>query len=246
MNAPLELPELARKIIQQETQKLCAQAEEVRKKTATAAETIEAVCEVLNQRGRYSSITAEHFDRQNYEGILIIDALDEQLARAVRQVLKTFVDRHKKTPDLTILRFVTEKVTGPMKGLPPYPVAYMILGVFHAAITEFGKLASSGAKHPIAAMEHALVHVLLGIVDKYVQTRERPLERHHSDIQREYEVVRRMKCGCGEEKFEVTLQALCHGPAGQPFDRLDLQCKACGARRSISFELPFFRDLERV
>jgi hypothetical protein len=70
--------------------------------------------------------------------------------------------------------------------------------------------------------------------------------RHFSDVAREYSVVMRLKCACGAEKYEVKLQALCQTPAGEPFDRLDLQCKDCGKPRSITFDLPHFKDMYQL
>lgn len=242
----LELSDQARKIIEGEVAALDAALEEAQKRFLTPTDALEAMCVLVNQRGRYSHVTAEHFDRQDFEGIQIIDALDERLAKAVRALLKSFVDRHKRTPDLRALQHVSEHLKTALHELPPYPVGYMVLGTLQAATVAFQKLVGAGASFELSAMEHSLVHFLLGLADRYVQTRERPLERHHSDIQREYIVVRRMKCPCGEEKYQVTMQALCHTERGEPFDRLDLQCKACGARRSVTFDLPFFKDLERM
>ena len=56
----------------------------------------------------------------------------------------------------------------------------------------------------------------------------------------------RLKCACGYEKFDVKLQALCQSPAGDPYDRLDLQCKQCGTQRSITFDLPHFKDMYQI
>lgn len=246
MTGRIPLSDAARRILDQEERHLTEVLGRERRRAVSAAETLESVCSLMNVRGRYSGVTAEHFDRQDYEGIRIIDALDERLARSIRDVLKGFVDGYKRTPDLKALQLVAEKLSTAIRDLPPYPVAYMILGAVHAAIASFSKIVEGGAKHDPATLEHSLVHTLLGIVDKYVQTRERPLQRHHSDIQREYVVVRRMKCGCGEEKYEVTLQALCHDADGMPYDRLELQCRACGARRTITFDLPYFKDLEKM
>ena len=242
----LALPEQARRIIHQQGETLDALLTECRRRAQAPADAIEAACVLLNHRGRYSAATGEHLDRQDYGGILVIDSLDERLAKAVRALLKGFVDRHKRTPDLKALRFVSEKLAASVRELPPYPVGYMVLGALHTSLTSFQKLVDAGTSFELGALEHSLVHFLLGLVDKYVQTRERPLERHHSDIQREYLVVRRMKCPCGEEKYDVTMQALCHTDRGEPFDRLDLACKACGSRRSVTFDLPYFKDLERA
>jgi len=242
----LDLSDQARKIITAQNAGIEGALDEARKRSASPTDALEAMCVLVNQRGRYSSVTAEHFDRQDYEGIQIIDALDESLAKAVRALLKDFVDRHRRTPDLRALKFVAERLKAELHELPPWPVAYMVLGTLQAATVAFQRLVESGPGFDLPALEHSLVHFLLGLADRYVQTRERPLERHHSDIQREYIVVRRMKCPCGEEKYQVTMQALCHTEKSEPFDRLDLQCKGCGARRSITFDLPFFKDLERM
>jgi hypothetical protein len=91
-----------------------------------------------------------------------------------------------------------------------------------------------------------MVQHLLSILDKYVTTREKPVTRHFSDVAREYSVVMRLKCACGAEKFDVKLQALCQSSAGEPYDRLDLECKQCGTRRSITFDLPHFKDMYQI
>ncbi|MBI2930225.1 MAG: hypothetical protein HYY16_01120 [Planctomycetes bacterium] len=242
----IEFSERALKILKQEVEAIAAFHKRVRPQASSAAGALAAACALLNQRGRYCSVTAEHFDRLDFEGIQIIDALDEHLTKAIRALLKAFIEEHRRTPELKALRFLAEKLVVQLQELPPYPVAYMVLGSLHAALKAFQKLIDDGTSFDIEAIEHAFAHFLLGVVDKYVQTRERPGERHHSDIYREYVVVRRLKCGCGEEKYDVTMQALCHGAKGEPFDRLDLQCKACGARRSVTFDLPFFKDLEKM
>jgi hypothetical protein len=84
------------------------------------------------------------------------------------------------------------------------------------------------------------------MLDRYVETREKPVTRHFSDVAREHNVVLRLKCGCGQEKYQVRLQALCHAPDGAPYDRLDLQCAHCGSLRVLTFDLPHFRDMVRM
>ncbi len=242
----MEPSEQAGKIVDREGKAIAELLARSRQRTKTPSETLAALCQILNQRGRYSSITGEHFDRQEYDGVQVIDALDESLTKAVRALLKGFVDGHKRTPDLKALRFVAEKVGAGTQELPPYPVAYMVIGTITTALNAFQKLVEAGTTFELPALEHSLVHYLLGLADKYVQTRERPLERHHSDIQREYIVVRRLKCPCGEEKYDVAMQSLCHTKDGKPFDRLDIECKACGSKRSITFDLPYFKDLEKM
>jgi hypothetical protein len=115
-----------------------------------------------------------------------------------------------------------------------------------SSIQAFDAVAAEGHGFDVPTLEIAMVHHLLGILDRYVTTREKPVTRHFSDVAREYSVVMRLKCQCGAEKFDVKLQALCQSSAGEPYDRLDLQCKDCGSKRSITFDLPHFKDMYQI
>ncbi len=236
----------AAKILDRESRSLADAATEAAQRVHSPAAALGAAGELMTRRGRYLGSTGEHFGVQEVEGIAIIDALDERLLRAVHQVLKTFVDaRRKHPPDLKILASLAEKLGSGLREMPQYPVAYMVLYAIRMHYDRFEQLANGG-DHDLAELEHAMVHFLLGVVDKYVQTRERPVVRHFSDVAREYSVVTRLKCACGEEKYDVKTQSLAQDPQGRPHDRLDLECRSCGAKRTITFDLPHFQDMYKI
>ena len=54
------------------------QADETAKKLTSAATVIAASCSLLNLRARYVGGTGEHFSVQEYEGIQVVDSLDER------------------------------------------------------------------------------------------------------------------------------------------------------------------------
>jgi hypothetical protein len=243
---PSGVPEQAGKILEREAGHIAARVEERRKSVATPADAITATEDLFNLRRRYFGITGEHFGLLDLEGIRLIDELDERLLRGIRDVLKAFVEaRPRDLPDLKVLGMLTERLTAGGRPMPQYPIAFMVLYVIRSNFEKFQEIASSGS-HDLGALEHALVHHLLGVVDRYVQTRERPVMRHFSDVAREYSVVSRLKCACGEEKYDVKMQSLCQRTDGAPYDRLDLQCRACGAQRTITFDLPHFKDMYQI
>ena len=243
---PPAVPEQAGKILESEGGHIAARVAERRRALATPAEAIAATEELFNLRRRYFGITGEHFGLLDLEGIRVIDELDERLLRGIRDVLKAFVEaRPRDLPDLKVLGMLAERLTAGGRALPKYPIAFMVLFLIRTQFEKFQEIAAAGS-HDLGELEHALVHHLLGVVDRYVQTRERPVLRHFSDVAREYSVVSRLKCACGEEKFDVKMQSLCQRPDGSPYDRLDLQCRACGAQRTITFDLPHFQDMYQI
>ncbi|HZN63358.1 MAG TPA: hypothetical protein VFC90_13210 [Planctomycetota bacterium] len=241
-----ESPGQAEKILEREGKHIDAFVAERRGRPASPAEAIAAVEDVFNLRRRYFGATGEHFGLLELEGIRLIDALDERLLRGIRELLKAFVEAHpRRIPDLKLLGMLADKMAAGSRPMPQYPIAFMVLFTIRSHFERFQEIVTAKPDE-VPELEHALVHHLLGVADRYVQTRERPVMRHFSDVAREYSVVSRLKCPCGEEKYEVKTQSLCQRSDGSPYDRLDLQCRACGARRSIAFDLPHFKDMYQV
>jgi hypothetical protein len=242
----MELSPQAKKLIEQHTRAIDTQAEEAAKKLTSPATAIAASCSILNQRARYVGAAGEHFSIQDYDGLQVVDALDERLLRALKGMLAAYAERARKKPDAKALDLLAAKLAPGSKDLPQYPVGYVVHYMLFSAIQAFDPVAEQGHGFEVPALEIALVHHLLGILERYVTTREKPVTRHFSDLAREYSVVMRLKCTCGAEKFDVKLQALCQSSAGEPYDRLDLQCKTCGTKRSITFDLPHFKDMYQI
>ena len=241
-----ESPGQAEKILEREGKHIDARVEERRERLSSPAEAIAAAEEIFNLRSRYFGATGEHFGLLELEGIRLIDALDERLLRGIRDLLKAFVEAHpRRIPDLKLLGMLADKMAAGSRPMPQYPIAFMVLFTIRSHFERFQEIVTAKPDE-VPELEHALVHHLLGVADRYVQTRERPVMRHFSDVAREYSVVSRLKCPCGEEKYEVKTQSLCQRSDGSPYDRLDLQCRACGARRSIAFDLPHFKDMYQV
>lgn len=241
-----DFPEQATKILDREGGHIEARVAARRERLSSPADAIAAAEELFNLRRRYFGVTGEHYGLLELDGIRLIDALDERLLRGIRDVLKAFVEAQpRRLPDLRILGMLSEKLSSGARPMPQYPIAFMVLYVIRNHFEKFQEIAASRPEE-LPELEHALVHHLLGVADRYVQTRERPVMRHFSDVAREYSVVSRLKCACGEEKYEVKTQSLCQRPDGSPFDRLDLLCRACGSKRVIGFDLPHFQDMYRI
>ena len=220
---------------------------EVARRHGTASSLLSSVCHLLNQRARYMGGMGEHFDVTEYDAIQVVDALDERLMRAVHEILSKHVKKRKRKPKAGAVELLSKKLVAGAKDIPQYPVAYTIFYLMTVAFKAFDPVVRdrrSGFTAP--ELENAMISHLLALVDKYVQSRDKPLMRHFSDVAREYSVVMRLKCECGGERYEVRLQALCQTPGGEPFDRLDLVCGDCNGQRSITFDLPHFKDMYQI
>lgn len=239
----MEPPPMALRILDVHGPALDAAGDEASKKTGSAQTLLGAAATVLSQRQKYFGAVGEHFSVQEYDGIQIIDRLDERLLRALRGLLRRWLDRTSRKPDPKALEFLAQKLTPGGKELPQYPVAYVVYFLIVTSLQNFDALADQGGDFGRAELEVAMVQHLDGILERYLQTRDKPVTRHFSDVAREYTVVMRLKCSCGAEKLEVKLQALCQTGNGEWFDRLDLQCGACSAQRAITFDLPHFKDM---
>ncbi len=249
MSPPAERTALsaqARKLIDQHRRAIDQAAEDLSRKITTPASVLSSVAALINQRLRYFGATGEHFSVHEYEGIRVIDALDEHLLKGVRALLQGYSGRSRKKPRPEALALLEEKLSPGPKEMPQYPVGYMIHYMVLTAFQAFEPVTDAGHGFELPDLELAMTQHLLGILDRYAQTREKPVVRHFSDVAREYSVVMRLKCRCGAEKFDVKLQALCQSESGEPYDRLDLQCKDCGAQRSITFDLPHFKDMYQI
>ena len=244
--AKMELSSQAKKLIDQHTRAIDNAADESSKKLTSPSTVLSAVCNLLSQRARFFGATGEHFSVNEYDGIQVVDALDERQLRCIRGLLQGYVERARRKPDPRTLEILGEKLSPGVREMPDHPVGYMVHFMLVKSFQAFEPVVEERHGFEPIQLEIAMVHHLLSILDKYVQSREKPVVRHFSDVAREYSVVMRLKCGCGAEKFEVRLQALCQTPAGEPFDRLDLQCRDCSAQRSITFDLPHFRDMYQI
>src|SRR5207247_487336 len=120
---------------------------------------------LLNLRQRYVGWTGEHFSVQEYEGIQMIDQLDERLLRRVRAMLQAYVERARKKPDPKAIDLLGEKLTPGAKEMPQYPVGYMIHYTIVAAFQAFDPLLEEGHGFEQGALELAMAHHLLGLLD---------------------------------------------------------------------------------
>ncbi len=238
----LDLSDQAKKILDRETQALEREAAVLEEKATSAASVLTAVCGLMNSRGRYFAVTGEHFSVQDYDGLMVIDFLDEQVLKHAYRILKNYVEHENRRPNEIGISIIAEKLLPSIKEMPKYPVGYRLLYTIRKAFEQFESVIGSGSGVDVAELEGAFVHHILGVIDKYVQTRVRHGVRHFSEVAREYDFVTRMKCKCGDGQFQVKLQALVQ-EEGKAYDRLDLECKACGHQRSITFDLPNFKDL---
>lgn len=236
----------ARKLIEQHSRAIDAAAEEAARKLTSPASALGAVCALLNQRARYFGATGEHFSVHEYDGIQVVDALDERLLKAIAAVLGAYLERAGKKPSPEATAYLEEKLAPGADKIPQYPVGYMAHYMLVRAFQLFEPLAAEGGGLESGDLERAMLHHVQAILRRYVESREKPVTRHFSDVAREYSVVMRLKCPCGAEKYDVKLQALCQTPQGVPYDRLDLQCRDCGSQRSITFSLPHFKDMYRL
>jgi hypothetical protein len=242
----MDLAPRAKKLIQQHSKVIDTAAQEAVRKLTSSTSVLSAVCGLLNLRACYFGATGEHFSVHEYNGIQVIDVLDERLLKAVRVLLQQYVDRARRKPKAEARKFLKEKLSPGIGEIPQYPVGYLVYYMLQSALQSFSPIVEGGHGFQTPVLETAMIHHLLNVLKRYVQTREKPVVRHFSDVAREYSVVMRLKCDCGAEKFDVRLQALCQTASGEPFDRLDLDCQACGSQRTITFDLPHFRDMYKT
>jgi hypothetical protein len=205
-------------------------------------EAIGALLASLSQRQRYFAMIGEHFSVFGFDGIVAMDQLDETLLRAAQEVLKR---RPAADPDPAAEAALKEEFDK-LPVLEKHPVGYMVLFAarkmfesFDNVLTTLG-LDEDEARQPY---ENELLKRVALLVDGYVLSRSTPVARHFGDLRREYWVVARMHCKCGQPKYEVKMQSLVSGPGGEHMDKLDVKCGACGDTQALEFPLPHFGDL---
>lgn len=208
----------------------------------TSREAIGALLALLSQRQRYFALIGEHFSVFGFDGIVAMDQLDEVLLRAAQDVLRR---RPAAEPEEKAEDALREEFSK-LPELEKHPVGYMVLfsirkmfESFDGVLTERG-LDEDDARQPY---ENELLKRVALFIDSYVSSRSTPIMRHFSDTRREYWVVARLHCRCGQPKYEVKMQSLVSGPGGAHLDRLDVKCSACGDTQTLEFPLPFFSDL---
>ena len=74
----------AKKLVEQHVQAIDTTGDEATKKLTSASSVLGAIAALLNLRQRYFGATGEHFSVHEYEGIQVIDQLDERLLRRVQ------------------------------------------------------------------------------------------------------------------------------------------------------------------
>lgn len=251
------LDSLAQRIIHEEGQYLDARRDEFKKNIINHRDLLKALCNLMNLRQRYFGQAGEHFSVQDLTGITLVDTLDDRLLRDMHNLIIFYKGLNCPSPSSEVVTVLNEKLKPLVRDLPQYPIAYMVLyalrkalEAFDSIITKYEADTESPSSTPIKPgsveeLELAFVDYIATIISKYVYTRDAQVARHFSDVAREYSVVKRLKCTCGKEKYEVTLQSLKMGLDGKPYDKLDIKCTDCGAEHSIDFALPYFDDLSK-
>ncbi|MFN3486032.1 MAG: hypothetical protein ACK44W_11200 [Planctomycetota bacterium] len=91
-----ELSPLARKLIEQHAQAIDRAVDEASRKLSSPASALQAACSILNLRARDVGAAGEHFSVHEYQGIEIIDVLDERRLRGLRVLLAGYVERTRR------------------------------------------------------------------------------------------------------------------------------------------------------
>jgi hypothetical protein len=206
-------------------------------------ETIGGLLALLQLRQRYFALVGEHFSVFDFDGITAMDQLDEALLLAAHDVLAR---RPPGPPDADADRALGESFKSVPKS-QEHPVGYMILfqirkmfEAFDGFLQEQGDMDDEDARAPY---ESAFVARVVTAIGAFASSRQTPIVRHFGDLAREYSVVARLHCKCGQSKFEVKKQSLHEDSGGGRLDRLDVQCGSCGDTRELDFPLPHFSDL---
>ena len=142
----MEPPPMALRILDVHGPALDAAGEEASRKTGSAHTLLSGAAMVLSQRQKYFGAVGEHFSVQEYDGIQIIDRLDERLLRALRGVLRRWIDRASKKPDPAAVELLAQKLAPGGKELPQYPVAYVVYFLIVTSLQNFDALADQGGE----------------------------------------------------------------------------------------------------
>jgi len=236
----LELSEHAHRILKEELAELEHIYNSIAEYTSTSTDAISGICSILNKRSRYFGIVGEHFSVQDFDGITVIDTLDECLVRYIHKIAMAHLESRTTSISESISIDIKTRMLPNATEMPRYPAGYRILHVIREYIRLFDTQAHDKELNDVCG---AFINVISGIASAYIRTRDIVNVRHFSDVAREYDVVSRLKCKCGKEKFQVKLQKLVNSDLGTPYDSLDLECRACGHQRSVTFDLPHLSDL---
>jgi hypothetical protein len=234
--------EYSNRIISSESAILDQTTTDLRESLGDATDLLSGICVLLNCRQRYYGQTGEHSSVLQFDGINTIDALDEHLLRCTRSLLDAWV--HDARPQVdTDAREILVEACGYLKKLPKHPVAYMVIFSIRQMFETLESILNAADPDRALSLEVAFVDLMRELVNSYVDTRTLPVERHFSDIAREYAVVARLACECGEGPYRMKQQALVETEDGGRADQLDLVCVNCQNEASLTFPLPHFNDL---
>jgi hypothetical protein len=234
--------EASHRIISSESAILDQTAADLKESLGDATELLSGICILLNCRQRYYGQTGEHSSVLQFDGINTIDALDEHLLQCILSLLDTWIQDARPEVDADAREILVE-ACGYLKKLPKHPVAYMVIFSIRQMFETLESILDAAAPERATIMEIAFVDLMHTTVAAYVQTRITPVERHFSDIAREYAVVARLACECGEGPYRMKQQALVETEDGGRADQLDLVCVNCQAETTLTFPLPHFNDL---
>ncbi|MBI2921205.1 MAG: hypothetical protein HYY18_08995 [Planctomycetes bacterium] len=232
-----------RRMVEREKENIQRITEPFRKGFKTSRECIGALLAVLSLRQRYFALVGEHFSVFDFDGITAMDQLDEAVLLGAQEVLK---GRPEYAGDEEAEKELAEAFAN-IPPIPQHPVGYMVLFQVRRIFEGFDVFIQEGDspedEKRVERHEHAFLKRVALLVDAFATARKTPITRHFGDMAREYSVVSRLHCRCGQPKYEVKMQSLITEKSGEHLDRLDVKCGACGDTQALEFPLPFFNDL---
>jgi hypothetical protein len=134
----------AKKLVEQHVHAIDTQGDEASRKFTSAQSVLAAVCSLLNLRQKYFGATGEHFSVHEYDGIQVIDQLDERLLRHVRAMLQAYADRARKKADPTAIALLGGRLTPAAKEMRKYRGGHMLHHKKVAAFQGFEPLVEAG------------------------------------------------------------------------------------------------------
>jgi hypothetical protein len=230
-------------IVRQERSRIEEHTEEILRQEPNAAGVIVGCGQLIQCRQRYQAIIGEHTTLRSVTGLGLLDRLDEHVVRGMHRITRDHIERCRPEPAAAVRREVEKELVWQFD--VEFPVADMIMRSYVTAMNHFAAQLQGQTPSPdMNEKIEALVLVVDARFGRYVTQRDTPVQRHHSDVAREYAVVARLGCDCPEGgPLEVEKQSLCADDDGGHHDHLDVVCKACGKQQSFDFPLPYFGDL---
>lgn len=221
-------------------------AGEAASEARTPDELASAASQLLEARRAYLARVGEHFGLEEWEGIELVDRLDEHLLRVTHQILSGAGKTGKHSSDAAI-HPIFQKTLAEFWKATRTPVAFMVIAQLGRLQKESEVLLKSPpdglSPREILAL---LVDSQIALVGEYLRTRDTPVQRHFSEVSREYAVLARLQCECQSVGFELERQQLVRGEEGVYEDVLDAVCRKCRARRTVRFPLRYFSDLSSI